>query len=539
MLLKKGDEGMALYESTFAILVAVAFANIISKLVPKVSSTYINLIMGIIFGIIPLTNHMILGFDNEIFMLLIIAPLLFFEGQRTMNFIVWQKYRNIISTAVVLAVIIAAVGMISVNLIMKIGLPLALILAAISTPTDATALESVSAGVTLPKKVNSMLKMESLFNDATGIVLLQAGMIWFHTGTFSFAANTKAFLISGIGGMFFGVIFAFVTMLFRQWLVRTKMNVISSQTLIFILTPFIIYLLSERIGVSGIIAVVSAGLVFNSEIRRSRFTSPRQVHLGVQLINFLNEVLNSFVFVVLGITLERIVVQQKTNLRTSWDWLWIAIIIYVSSLLVRFLYGKYISKLSYYDAVVFSLGGVHGSVTLAMAFSVIGLSIKDNSATFNLIILVESAIIIMSMLVPTFIFKFILKGDKKEDATTKVRRVWQEMVGRGIASIDDFDELNTEVKNSVIYDLKDQLRDNTVKDYLKQWNSVNGSVGIFEKNLHQQEHQVLLHAFNVEQKYLCDVSEQKLLNQDDVDDIFSELLLAESLILDPRNQPEI
>ncbi|GEO59056.1 cation:proton antiporter [Companilactobacillus bobalius] len=530
---------MALYESTFAILVAVAFANIISKLVPKVSSTYINLIMGIIFGIIPLTNHMILGFDNEIFMLLIIAPLLFFEGQRTMNFIVWQKYRNIISTAVVLAVIIAAVGMISVNLIMKIGLPLALILAAISTPTDATALESVSAGVTLPKKVNSMLKMESLFNDATGIVLLQAGMIWFHTGTFSFAANTKAFLISGIGGMFFGVIFAFVTMLFRQWLVRTKMNVISSQTLIFILTPFIIYLLSERIGVSGIIAVVSAGLVFNSEIRRSRFTSPRQVHLGVQLINFLNEVLNSFVFVVLGITLERIVVQQKTNLRTSWDWLWIAIIIYVSSLLVRFLYGKYISKLSYYDAVVFSLGGVHGSVTLAMAFSVIGLSIKDNSATFNLIILVESAIIIMSMLVPTFIFKFILKGDKKEDATTKVRRVWQEMVGRGIASIDDFDELNTEVKNSVIYDLKDQLRDNTVKDYLKQWNSVNGSVGIFEKNLHQQEHQVLLHAFNVEQKYLCDVSEQKLLNQDDVDDIFSELLLAESLILDPRNQPEI
>ncbi|KRN98920.1 cation:proton antiporter [Companilactobacillus kimchiensis] len=529
---------MGLYESTFAILIAVAFGNIISKLVPKVSATYINLLVGIIFGIIPFTNHMILGFDNEIFMLLIIAPLLFFEGQKTMNFIIWQKYRNIISAAVILAVIIAIVGMLTIHALMGVALPLALIIAAISTPTDATALESVSDGLVLPKKIGSMLKMESLFNDATGIVLLQAGLIWFQTGKFSFAANSKAFFVSAIGGMFFGVAFAFATMVFRQWLVRTKINVISSQTLIFILTPYIIYILSEKFELSGIIAVVSAGLVFNSEVRRSRFTSPRQMHFGVQLMNFLNEVLNSFVFVVLGISLERIVVQQTKNISTSFTWLMIAVLIYLSSLVVRFLYAKLISKLTSYEAMVFSLGGVHGSVTLAMAFSVIGVSIKNNSRTFDLIILVESVVIILSMIVPTIAFKFILKKVPQNKISTDVVKIRREMVDLGIKSIDDLDGISQAVKDSVIYDLQDQMRENSVGDYLQQWNSVNGSVGIFASDLREQEHKALLHAFGVEQHYLISVADKKIIDRKYLDDIFSELLLAESIILDPGNQIE-
>lgn len=529
---------MELYESTFAILLAVSLANIIAKLVPKISATYINLLVGIIFGIIPFTNHMILEFNNETFMLLIIAPLLFFEGQKTMNYIVWQKYRNIISTAVILAVVIAVVGMFPIHLLMGIGLPLALILAAISTPTDATALESVTSGTILPAKISSMLKMESLFNDATGIVLLQAGLLWFQTGHFSFAENSRAFFVSAIGGLLFGTIFAFLTMVFRQWLVRTRINVVSSQTLIFLLTPIVIYILAERIEVSGIIAVVSAGLVFNSEMRRSRFTAPRQMHLGVHLINFLNEVLNSFVFVVLGISLERIAMQQTKNLTTSLQWLLIAVLIYVSSLIVRFLYAKFISHLSAYEASVFSLGGVHGSVTLAMAFSVIGINIKNNSTTFNLIILAESVVIILSMVVPTIAFKFILPKEKEINVADKINQIRHEMVRLGVKSIDDIPNVDQEVRDSVIYDLRDQLKKNTLHNFLWQWNNVNGTVGIFEENLHAQEHQVLVHAFNVEQKYLYNISKENLVPQRYIDEILTEILMAESLIMDPYSQTE-
>lgn len=64
----------------------------------------------------------------------------------------------------------------SLHYFLGLSLPLAFVIVAISTPTDATA--SVSEGLELPKKTNSLLKLESLFNDASGLVLLQATAVW-------------------------------------------------------------------------------------------------------------------------------------------------------------------------------------------------------------------------------------------------------------------------------------------------------------------------------------------------------------------------
>lgn len=116
---------------------------------------------------------------------------------------------------------------------------------------------------------------------------------------------------------------------------------ISSQTLIYLLTPFCIYFIAEEVGVSGIIAVVTAGLIHNSETTRSRFSSPRQMHLGLQLVNFSNSVLNSFVFVVLGLSLERIIFEQRRSIGISLRWLAIGVLVYVLLLIVRFIYGRF------------------------------------------------------------------------------------------------------------------------------------------------------------------------------------------------------
>ena len=62
---------MSLMLSSFVVLIAVAISDIIAKTVSHVSSTYINLVMGIILGIIPFTNHLILSFDDKIFMIFI------------------------------------------------------------------------------------------------------------------------------------------------------------------------------------------------------------------------------------------------------------------------------------------------------------------------------------------------------------------------------------------------------------------------------------------------------------------------------------
>lgn len=223
--------------------------------------------------------------------------------------------------AVILAIISAIFATVTASWLFLMTLPITLIIVAIATPTDATAFDAVVEGRKIAQPIRNILKMESLFNDATGIILLQAGILWLTTGHLSFWQNTEALFKSAVGGLALGAILAFIVMAFRQYFVRSTNNVISSQTLFYILTPFLIYFLAEKVEVSGIIAVVTAGLVHNSEANRSRFSSPRQMHLGIQLINLMTEILNSAVFVILGISLERILVSQSQILFGSLVWL--------------------------------------------------------------------------------------------------------------------------------------------------------------------------------------------------------------------------
>jgi len=190
--------------STFMILMAAAVSNLIAQGFKKIAPTYINLLMGLLVGLLPLTNATVASFNNEIFMTAIIAPLLFFEGQNTRVLIVRRKRRLIIGTAVGLAVAIAAVVGFAVHTLGQVAWPLALIMVAISAPTDATALDSVTGGRLLPAHVGTVLRMEALFNDATGLIILQAGVLWYTSGQLALGKNLMAFLWSAGGGLVFG-----------------------------------------------------------------------------------------------------------------------------------------------------------------------------------------------------------------------------------------------------------------------------------------------------------------------------------------------
>ncbi|WP_225427028.1 cation:proton antiporter [Companilactobacillus kedongensis] len=526
---------MGFIQSSIILLLAVALSIILSKIIKKISNTYISLIIGAILGLIPITNGLILEFNDEIFMLLIIAPLLFFEGQETKTYLVRKKFKNILSTAIVLAILSAVIGTAILHSLTGITLSMALIIIAISTPTDATAMGSVSDGLTMPPHVDVVLKMESLFNDATGIVLLQAALIWFNTGHLSLGQNISAFLISAIGGTILGLIMSLIFMFIRQFLIRTNFNSVTAQNLIYLMTPFIIYLIAEKIEVSGIIAVVSAGLIFNNEASRSRFSEPRQFHAGIQMSQFLTEILNNFVFISLGTTLIRIIKQQYQSANSSLNWLLTALLVYITSLIIRFLYSLIVSKFSAKEAVVFSFGGIHGSVTLAMAFSVIGASISTGSKIFSFIILVESTVILISMIVPTILFKFILPADAFDlESKTKINRIRNQMVQLGIDHVQKMD-IDNIVKQSVIYDLRDQIKDNGLKSFVHQWRFAGSKAAIFTDEQSLQERRALMGAFNTEIEYLYETALKHVIESKYIYDLYSEILLSESLVLDPEN----
>lgn len=69
---------MNLLISTFIIFVVVALSNLIARYFPKFPNTYINLIAGILIGFFPAIDHLILPFHNDVFMILILAPITIF-----------------------------------------------------------------------------------------------------------------------------------------------------------------------------------------------------------------------------------------------------------------------------------------------------------------------------------------------------------------------------------------------------------------------------------------------------------------------------
>ena len=146
------------------IMLAVAFSTMIQQRFFKIISVnYIAMAMGMILALIPQTNLLIENFSSEVFMGLIVAPLLFFEGQRTRLYSILRSWRAILGLTVIMIVLATITASFGIYLSLGVSLPLSFILAAISTPTDATATESVTHGLKLPKKIEFYLKDESLF----------------------------------------------------------------------------------------------------------------------------------------------------------------------------------------------------------------------------------------------------------------------------------------------------------------------------------------------------------------------------------------
>lgn len=79
-------------------------------------------------------------------------------------------------------------------------------LAAIITPTDAVAVKSLTTGVEIPTNVNLTLEHESLFNDASGIVLFSLAETALSSGKFSITNGIWTFVYVFFGGIIFGMV---------------------------------------------------------------------------------------------------------------------------------------------------------------------------------------------------------------------------------------------------------------------------------------------------------------------------------------------
>lgn len=143
-----------------------------------------------------------LAFNPELFTFLIIAPLMYIEVKSASRYWIGRGAINILSLAIILvALTILILGLIVNNIYNALPLSLAFALIAIVTPTDAAAVSSISAKTARFKIPQIILKNESLFNDASGIVLFELALTTYVSGKFSMQGAITDFLREFLGGL--------------------------------------------------------------------------------------------------------------------------------------------------------------------------------------------------------------------------------------------------------------------------------------------------------------------------------------------------
>ena len=137
------------------------------------------------------------------------------------------------------------------------GLPwaAAFALGAIVSPPDAVAAEAILKRLGVPARIQTVLGGESLVNDATALVAYQFAVAAMMTGQFSLGGAGLRFLLVGLGGVGLGLLVGLI----MRW-VQGRLDDPPVQITISLLTPFAAYLLAERLEVSGVLAVVAAGM---------------------------------------------------------------------------------------------------------------------------------------------------------------------------------------------------------------------------------------------------------------------------------------
>ncbi|GEG19908.1 cation/proton antiporter [Escherichia coli O145:H28] len=247
-------------------------------------------------------------FNPELFLLLFIPPLLFAESSKIQPKELIKHSREIVSLALVLVLItIFGVGYVIHLLLPNVPLIAAFALAAVLSPTDAVALLGIVGKGRISKNIQEVLEGEALMNDASGLVALKfAVAVTMGTMEFSVHGATIAFFVVALGGIAVGIA---VTWLYGKGLLlisRYAHDEPSIQIVLMLLLPFIVYLVAEHFGLSGILAAVAAGLT-TSRIGVVHHAPIRLRIKAKSSWSMLEYVFNGMVFLILGLQLPGII----------------------------------------------------------------------------------------------------------------------------------------------------------------------------------------------------------------------------------------
>lgn len=362
------------YAIVFSLILIVS--NATNKLIPTLPLPLIQIVLGIGIGfLLPNSEYHL---DTELFLALVIGPLLFREAEEA-DITSILKHWRIIAFLIFPVIFISTLSLGWLAHLLWLGIPLAACMAvgAALGPTDLVAFASLSERFTFPKRISNILKGEGLLNDASGLVAFRVALAAWTTGVFSLGQASWDLAISILGGFAVGIVTAAVNRGLQKLLLSVRATDIASELILELSLPLLTFFIAEEIHVSGIIAVVVAGILKASRFKKITLLEAKVDTVTHTVWNTVNFVLNGSVFVLLGMELEMI---SEPILRTPFynNLLLIVTVLLLTGLLflIRFLmvYGFYWYRgfqlkksIDKYlkDALLLTFSGVKGTVSIA------------------------------------------------------------------------------------------------------------------------------------------------------------------------------
>lgn len=446
---------MEIFETILIFIAVVILSSFVHTFIPKVPLAFIQIFLGMLLFITPIPVQF--NFDSELFMVTMIAPLLFVEGVNVSR----VHLRKYIKPVMMMALGLVITTVIGVGLFIHwiwpdLTIGAAFAIAAILCPTDAVAVQAITKGKVLPKGAMTILEGESLLNDAAGIISFKIAVGVLVTGAFSLVDAVQLFLIASIGGAVVGLLIGMALVRFRLTLMRRGYENINMFTIIQLVTPFVTYLIAELFHASGIIAAVVAGLVHGFE--RDRIMQVRtQLQMSYNHTwNILGYVLNGFVFSILGFLVPEVIIKIiKTEPHNLIFLIGITIVVALAVYLFRFvwvyvLYPYFYLAISPFQkmmtkndddnpttekppkrslyALIMTLCGVHGTISLAIALTLPYFLAGHHAFTYrNDLLFIASGMVIISLVVAQVLLPLLTKPAPKTvigNMSFKVARIY-------------------------------------------------------------------------------------------------------------------
>jgi Na+/H+ antiporter len=282
---------------------------------------------GLMLGFVPGAPKVTM--PPEVVLIGILPPLLYVSAFRTGLRELRQNLRPISLLAVGL-VAMTTVGVAAVaHMVADLPWAEAFVLGAVVSPTDPIAATAIGRRLGVPRRLTDIIEGESLVNDGMALVLLRTAIVAAVAGSFSPWAAGGRLVLNIVGGVAIGLAVGYVIRRVRRVLDNPPLEV----TLAF-LTGYFAFLPASALGVSGVLAVVTAGIYLGWYTPELTTTETRMQGNGFwDILTFL---LNVLLFGLVGLELRPIL--DSLAGRGGWSLVGEAAVIALAVIVIRILW---------------------------------------------------------------------------------------------------------------------------------------------------------------------------------------------------------